>query len=121
MDSITSQSATTDYLQLLTISLKNQDPTDPVDQEKLITDLTQFSILEGIEDLNASFGQFMQLQELTQGVDLIGKTIDYRDPASGEIKSGVATDVFSTDDNIQILVNGDTVSLDAVARVGQAS
>ena len=121
MQGISSQVATVDYLQLLTVQLQNQDPIDPVDQEGLINDLTQFSILEGIENLNASFGQYMQLQELTQGVDRIGKSVDYRDPATGGIRSGTATEVFNIDDTIQVLVGGETIPLDAIARVSQAS
>ncbi|QEF98850.1 flagellar basal body rod modification protein [Stieleria maiorica] len=121
MEGITSQTASVDYFQLLTVQLQHQDPVDPVDQEGLINDLTQFSILEGIENLNASFSQYMELQELTQGVNLIGKSVDYIDSASGEVRSGVATDVFNIDDSIQVLVDGQTVSLDQIARVTEAS
>ena len=121
MEGITAQSASVDYFQLLTIQLKNQDPIDPVDQEGLINDLTQFSILEEIESLNASFGQYMQMQELTQGVSLIGKAVDFRDPASGNIRSGVATEVFNIDNSIQVLVDGTTVPLDAIARVTETA
>ncbi len=121
MQGITSQTASVDYFQLLTVQLQHQDPVDPVDQEGLINDLTQFSILEGIENLNASFGQYMQLQELTQGVNLIGKSVDYRDSVTGQLRSGTATDVFNIDDTIKVLVDGETVSLDQVARVSAAS
>ena len=121
MEAITSQTASIDYFQLLTVQLQNQDPVDPVDQEGLINDLTQFSILEGIENLNGSFSQFLQLQELTQGVNLIGKNVDFRDAATGEIRSGTATEVFNIDDSIQVLVDGETVSLDQIARVSDAA
>lgn len=121
MEGITSQTASIDYFQLLTVQLQHQDPVDPVDQEGLINDLTQFSILEGIENLNASFGQFMQFQELTQGVNLIGKTVDFRDNVSGELRSGTATDVFNIDNQIKVLVDGETISLDQIARVAAAA
>jgi flagellar basal-body rod modification protein FlgD len=121
MDGVTAQSSSIDYFQLLTIQLQNQDPIDPVDQEGLINDLTQFSILEGIESLNASFGQYMQLQELTQGVNLIGKSVDFSDPATGDLRSGTATEVFNIDDSIQVLVDGQTVPLDSILRVSEAA
>ncbi len=121
MEGISSQAASIDYFQLLTVQLQHQDPIDPVDQEGLINDLTQFSIPEGIEGLNASFGQFMQLQELSQGVSLIGKSVDYRDAATGDIKSGIATEIYNYDDSIQVLVDGQTVSLDQIARIAEAA
>ncbi|MEM0926077.1 MAG: flagellar hook capping FlgD N-terminal domain-containing protein [Planctomycetota bacterium] len=116
MDGITSQAASVDYFQLLTIQLQNQDPVDPVDQEGIINDLTQFSILEGIENLNASFSQYMELQELTQGVEMIGKQVDFTD-SSGELRSGEATDVFNVGDQIQVLVDNEPITLDQIIRV----
>lgn len=118
--SITSQAASFDYFQLLTIQLQNQDPIDPVDQEGIINDLTQFSILEGIEGLNASFSQYLELQELSHGVNLIGKQVDYTNPI-GELQSGTATDVFNVDDQIQVLVDGETINLDQILRVTAAA
>lgn len=117
MEAITSQTAAVDYFQLLTIQLKNQDPIDPVDQEGLINDLTQFSILEGIENLNTSFGDVLQLQELTQGVNLIGKEVDYIDPVSEQLRSGTATEIFNVDNTIKVLVDGNAVELNSIRRV----
>ena len=117
MQGISSQVATVDYLQLLTVQLQNQDPIDPVDQEGLINDLTQFSMLEGVEDLNASFGDMLRLQEITQGVELVGKNIQYEDSTTGEIKSGVVDELFTAQDNINLMVDGEAVSIASVVGV----
>ena len=109
MNGITSQTATVDYLQLLRVQLQNQDPIDPVDQEGLINDLTQFSMLEGIEELNSSFDEMLKIQELTQGLGFVGKQVQYQDAVSGDVKSGVATDVFTTQGSMTLLVDGETV------------
>ena len=117
MNGISSQVATVDYLQLLTVQLQNQDPIDPVDQEGLINDLTQFSMLEGVEDLNTSFADMLKIQELSQGVGFVGKNVQYQDPTSGELKSGTATDMFSGQDSISLLVNGETVAISSIVGV----
>lgn len=117
MNGITSQVATVDYLQLLTVQLQNQDPIDPVDQEGLIKDLTQFSMLEGIENLNASFEQMLKLQEISRGVGLVGKTVSYQDEVSDVIKTGRATDLFTRDGSFQLLVDGQTISLDEIVGI----
>lgn len=111
MPGITSQVATVDYLQLLTVQLQNQDPLDPVDQEGLINDLTQFSMLEGIEGLNTSFEEMVKLQELTQGVGLVGKTVQYQNQEDGEVKSGRVSDIFTAQNSINLLVDGETVAI----------
>ncbi|TWU02162.1 flagellar hook assembly protein FlgD [Stieleria varia] len=117
MNGISSQVATVDYLQLLTVQLKNQDPIDPVDQQGLVNDLTQFSILEGIEDLNTSFADILKLQEMTQGTSLLGKSVTYQDAISGEVKSGVATELFQVSGVTNLLVDGQPIDLQSVLGV----
>ncbi|QDT10961.1 flagellar hook capping FlgD N-terminal domain-containing protein [Planctomycetes bacterium K23_9] len=121
MNGINSQTATIDYLQLLTVQLQNQDPIDPVDQEGLINDLAQFSQLEGIEGLNGSFEKMLQLQEATQGVNLVGKNVQYQDPISGEMRSGKASEMFTAGDTVNLLVDGTTVDISNITGVSSAT
>ena len=113
---ISSQVATVDYLQLLTVQLQNQDPIDPVDQEGLINDLTQFSMLEGVEGLNASFDEMLKLQEVTQGMNLVGKTVQF-EGVDGELKSGRVDEYFTYQDSINLLVNGEGIPVNKVIGV----
>ena len=43
-----------DFIRLLTTQLKQQDPTDPVDNKEMIAQMAQFSSLSGIEQMNAT-------------------------------------------------------------------
>ena len=119
MDVFNSPVSSTDYLSLLTTQLKNQDPIDPVDQQALTSDLTQFSILEGIQDLNGTFEQLVQLQEVSLGLSMVGKTIEYIDPASNDLKKGVVSEVFTTDDAIKIVVDGQSINIEAIVSASQ--
>ncbi len=62
---ITTSSSTTDtsaadlqsnFLTLLVTQLKNQDPTNPMDNSQLTTQLAQINTLSGIEKLNTTLG-----------------------------------------------------------------
>lgn len=119
MNGINAQTATVDYLQLLTIQLQNQDPIDPVDQEGLINDLTQFSILEGIEGLNTSFADMLSLQELTNGVNLVGKSVFF-DQGDGSVVSGEVSEVFKSPDGLTALVEGVRVPVTQILGVANS-
>lgn len=121
MDLLNAQTAQTDFLSLLSLQLQNQDPIDPVDQEDLINDLTQFSILEGIQGLNATFDEVLELQELTQGIDLVGKEIEFFDPATGEFSTGTAERLDRVGDQIAITVGDRTISISDVTSVSTPS
>ena len=114
---ITSQVATTEFLTLLTIQLQNQDPLDPVKQEDFISQLSQFSMLEGVENLNSSFQSMLQLQEVSQGLDLVGKNVDYLDVASGEMESGVVDEFFVDQGVVNLMINGRAISVDLISGV----
>lgn len=46
-----------DFLKLLTTQLKNQDPTAPVDNNQLVSQLAQLSTVDGIAKLNTAVGE----------------------------------------------------------------
>ena len=117
MAGITSQVATTDFLQLLTVQLQNQDPIEPVKQEAFISQLAQFSSLEGIEQLNASFDEMLSLQQLGQGLDLVGKEAEYVNVETGERETGTVDQLFTDQGPLDLLINGQRISLSLVSGV----
>ena len=65
------------FLKLLVAQLQAQDPLEPVKDQEFTAQLAQFSTLEGIEKLNANFGDMLALQQVTQGAGLLGKNVTY--------------------------------------------
>ena len=117
MPGITSDVATTDFLNLLTVQLKNQDPVSPVDQENFISQLSQFSMLEQIENLNSTFEEVLQVSELNQGISLVGREAEYTDPNSGETKTGLVESLIAGGGSTNLLINGDRIGLDLISGV----
>ncbi|MDR0219311.1 MAG: flagellar hook assembly protein FlgD [Enterobacteriaceae bacterium] len=66
------------FLNLLVAQLKNQDPTNPMQNNELTTQLAQISTVEGIEKLNSSLGAVvgqMQGNQAMQSSQLIGRKV----------------------------------------------
>lgn len=67
-----------DFLRLLTVQLQNQDPNQPMDATKFVTDLTQMSQLEATQNMNESIQAmtlgFQSMQTL-QAAGMIGKSV----------------------------------------------
>jgi len=66
------------FLTLLVAQLQNQDPTSPMDNAQLTSQMAQISTVSGIEKLNSTVesvtSQFASMQML-QGVSMIGHTV----------------------------------------------
>ncbi len=66
------------FLTLLVAQLQNQDPTSPMDNAQLTSQMAQISTVSGIEKLNSTVEsvtkQFASMQ-MQQGVSMIGHTV----------------------------------------------
>ena len=104
-----------DFLKLLVTQLQNQNPLDPVKDTEFISQLAQFSSLQGIQTLNASFDQTLKLQQLTGGSDLIGRTVGYT--ANGSTSTGKVSGLQVQNGSVLLQIGSASVPLDSVSGV----
>ncbi|WP_026375650.1 flagellar hook assembly protein FlgD [Aestuariibacter salexigens] len=67
-----------DFFALLTEQLSNQDPTKPVDNDQMVSQMTQFTTADGITQLNEQFKSFatsMTSNQALQASSLIGQNV----------------------------------------------
>ncbi len=65
-----------DFLRLLTTQMQYQDPTNPMDPDQMLTQLAQFSAVQGLEDLNRGFEALavsLISSQALQATQLVGK------------------------------------------------
>jgi flagellar basal-body rod modification protein FlgD len=105
--SATSQSVRDEFLTLLVTQLRHQDPLEPVQQQDFLSQLAQFSTLEGIEGLNSTFADMLAMQQLTQGAQLVGRPVVFESPLG--LEQGTITSVLLQDDKLTLVVDGSTV------------
>lgn len=70
-----SQVSETQFLQLLTAQLQNQDPMQPMDDTQSVAELAQFSALQSQTNLASAFQTFQNNFAVMQSAGLIGKTV----------------------------------------------
>lgn len=104
------------FLNLLVTQLRNQDPLDPITDQEFIAQLAQFSTLESIEQLNTSFSDLLKLQQLTQGSNLIGRTVNFLD-ANSQSQSAEVTALSIAGGNVQLLAGDLAIPLDQVQQL----
>jgi len=114
---VTASSAREEFLNLLIAQLKGQNPLDPVSDTEFIAQLAQFSTLEGIENLNASFEQMLRIQQLTNGSELIGKVAVYYDPDGKQLREGVVTALRVDENRVTLEIDGHVVDLANVKEI----
>lgn len=98
-----------EFLQMMVAQIQNQDPTNPLDATQYVTQLAQFSMVEGVENLKVLQLRslaMMDTQQVLQSTTLVGKevmvpvetiTLDEDKALRGQIElPGDATDLTLT-------------------------
>jgi len=68
----------TEFLKLLVTQMKNQDPTNPMDNQQLTAQMAQFSSLEQLMNINSGLTNLLSASNSTtsaQALSLIGKEV----------------------------------------------
>jgi len=116
-----------DFFALLTQELANQDPTKPVDNNEMISQMTAFSTTDGVSQLNDQFTSFassMTSSQALQASSLVGRSVLVDDNVFGlyegeEIKGKIATETQAS--NVIIYVEneaGEVVQSIPIGTVG---
>ncbi len=91
-----------DFLTLMITQFKNQDPFEPMDNGEFLGQLAQFSTVNGIDSLNASFASLagaLRDEQALQAANLVGRTVlaqadsgyfDGASPLGGAVELGAA-------------------------------
>jgi flagellar basal-body rod modification protein FlgD len=114
MSTITTAAAASDiqmdYMKLLVTQLQNQNPLEPLDNNDMAAQLAQFSQLQQMEGLNASFGQVLESVQRSYASSLIGKEVSFQTSAADgttETKTGAVEEVTIGENGDIILAVGD--------------
>ena len=79
------QSIGANYLNLLVTQLRHQNPLEPMSNESMTAQLAQISQLEHLERIDNAFQKSLEIAQLNEAADLIGKVVSFM--PSGELNA----------------------------------
>jgi len=99
-----------DFFALLTQELSHQDPTKPVENNEMISQMTAFSTTDGVAKLNDSFNAFsasMSSSQALQASSLVGRSVLVDENVFGmtegeSVKGKLVTDGAASNVNIYV-------------------
>ena len=94
-----------DFLKLLVVQMKSQDPLNPKQDTEFIAQMTQFSALEQSKAMQKDIAGLRGDQELLQADALIGRSVTLHD-GKVLVAPGIVSAVDVVDGTPKIVVNG---------------
>src|SRR2546421_7204845 len=96
------------FLKLLVAQLQYQDPLKPTDSQAFVQEQAQFSMVEGVLNVEKALKALTATTQLGQDIDMIGKSVTYAQ-ADGSTAAGVVDGVTSVNGIIALTVGGANV------------
>jgi flagellar basal-body rod modification protein FlgD len=106
-----------DFLKLLTTQLGHQDPMNPMDDKDFMGQMAQFSALEQTTNMAKTLGQLATSSQVSQGVSLIGRTVNWVDVDAQKTGFGQVSGVTMKDGQVLVRVGEDEVPPTAITEV----
>ncbi len=111
---------TADFMQMLIAELENQDPTQPMSNEDLMTQLATMSQLQSTQDLDAALTANTNNQQLQIASSFIGAKVTGTDANTNPV-SGIATQALLQNGTAYVAVGQSLVPLANITGVTPAS
>lgn len=71
-----------DFLKLMMMQMRHQDPLNPMDNQAMLSQMAQFSSLEQMSNLNTTLTHGNNMNEFMNATRLLGKEVAVLDPSS---------------------------------------
>jgi flagellar basal-body rod modification protein FlgD len=96
-----------DFLKLLVGQMKNMDPmgSGGSDPSQMMSQMTQYSILEQITNMTASNKALAEQSERSSTIGLIGRTVSYANEAGAPVE-GVVEQVTTAAGSVTLTIGG---------------
>jgi len=105
-----------DFMTMLLAELKNQDPTQPVSNADLLSQLSQMQSLQSNVELKSTLSGLASDQQMSAGASFLGKVVTGTD-ANKQPVSGIASSVTLQNGTLMIGIGSSSVSIDNVTGV----
>lgn len=118
VNSATSQTLSEqDFLNLLVTQMTTQDPLNPMTNQDMLSQMVQFSTLQGNTALQSTLANVQSSQTFSDANSLIGRQVNLQADANGDTAQGVVSSVDLSSGTPQIVVNGQSYNLSQVLNV----
>jgi flagellar basal-body rod modification protein FlgD len=109
-----------DFLKLLTMQLKNQDPMKPMDDNSFVTTMAQFTSLEQSSQMITSLKGMGDANKMIAASSMIGREVTVKDNTGAET-TGIVDAVENSSTGLQLRMGPSLFSFDSVTRVAPTS
>ncbi|TVY10652.1 flagellar hook assembly protein FlgD [Paenibacillus cremeus] len=107
-----------EFLKILITQLKNQDPTQPLQDKEFIAQMAQFTSVEQLTNMNTEMKLMRQSLGIASG--LIGKNVTWTavdSTGASTVKSGIVDSIILKAGQQYVKVGSEDIALDSISQI----
>ena len=108
-----------DFMTMLLAELKNQDPTQPVSNADLLSQLSQMQSLQSNVELKSTLSDLASNQQISSGASFLGKVVTGTDSKKNPV-SGIADSISTQNGTVTIGVGSSSIPIGNLTGVALA-
>lgn len=108
------------FLKILAAQFQNQDPTKPMEDREMVSQMAQLSVLEQLSNLNQSLSAYLfanQENNLSQYSNMLEKKVSWTNPKTNELESGIVSGVKFKDNQVYFQIGEQEIASNAIKSV----
>jgi flagellar basal-body rod modification protein FlgD len=108
------------FLKILAAQLQNQDPTKPMEDREMISQMAQLSVLEQLSNLNQSLSAYLlsnQKNDVSQYSNMLEKKVTWTNPETNQTESGIVSGVHYKNNLVYFQIGDQEVAANAIKSV----
>jgi flagellar basal-body rod modification protein FlgD len=107
------------FLKILVAQLQNQDPTQPMQDGEMISQMSQLSVLEQLSNLNQSLNAYLysSQKDLSQYASMLDKKVTWTNLETNQSESGIVSGVFFKDNQLYVKIADQEVPASSILSV----
>jgi len=106
-----------DFMKILIAQLQNQDPTEPMSNEEMLSQISMMRNLQSSLELSSTLKSLGANQGLSSGASFLGKIVLGKNADEQDV-SGTVDRVVVREGKVLLGIGEEEVSLDSIAAVG---
>jgi flagellar basal-body rod modification protein FlgD len=109
------------FLKILVAQLQNQDPTKPMEDREMVSQMAQLSVLEQLSNLNQSLSSYLftnnKENNLSQYSSMLEKKVSWTNPDTNELESGIVSGVNYKNNEVYFKIGDQEIAADAITSI----
>jgi flagellar basal-body rod modification protein FlgD len=108
------------FLKILAAQFQNQDPTKPMEDREMVSQMAQLSVLEQLSNLNQSLSAYLfanQENNLSQYSNMLEKKVSWTNPKTNELESGIVSGIKFKDNQVYFQIGEQEIASNAIKSV----